>query len=106
MTVVTLSSKFQVSVPKEVRDALHLKAGQKLVFINTGTAIKLMAQPSIADLVGIARGASTAGVRDRSERREGNWPPAAAKAIKASRVVKPAKTAARMPKARPKTAGP
>ncbi len=74
MTVVTLSSKFQVSVPKEVRDALNLKAGQKLVFINTGTAIKLMAQPTIDDLAGIARGASTEGIRDRDERRLKSMP--------------------------------
>jgi len=69
LTVVTLSSKYQISVPKEVRDALNLKAGQKLVFINTGTSIKLMAQPTIDDLAGIARDASTEGVRDRDERR-------------------------------------
>lgn len=74
MTVVTLSSKFQVSVPREVRDALNLKAGQKLVFINTGSAIKLMAQPTIAELVGIGRGASTADVRDRDDQREKSWP--------------------------------
>lgn len=70
MTVVTLSSKFQVSVPKEVREALQLKAGQKMVFINTGSAIKLLAQPTMAELAGIARGASTAGVRERDERRQ------------------------------------
>lgn len=77
MTVVTLSSKFQISVPREVRDALNLKAGQKLVFINTGSAIKLMAQPTIAELVGIARGASTADIRARDEQREKSWPTAA-----------------------------
>lgn len=68
MTSATLSSKFQVSIPKEVRDALGLKAGQKIVFINTGTSVKLLAQPSMADLAGIARGASTADIRDRTER--------------------------------------
>ena len=68
MTVATLSGKFQVSIPKEVRDALGLKAGQKIVFITTGTSVKLLAQPSMADVVGIARGASTADVRDRTER--------------------------------------
>ena len=74
MTVVTLSSKFQVSVPKEVRDALQLKAGQKMVFINTGSSIKLLAQPSIGDLVGIARGASAEGLRERVERRVDRLP--------------------------------
>ena len=74
MTFVTLSSKFQVSVPKEIRDALDWKVGQKLVFINTGTAIKLMVQPTIRDLVGIARGANTDDIRDRDDRREKTWP--------------------------------
>ena len=77
MTTVTLSSKFQVSVPKEVRDALRLKAGQKMVFINTGSSIKLLAQPSIADLVGIASGTSAEGLRERDERRLVGLPGAA-----------------------------
>ena len=68
MNTATLSSKFQISVPKEVRDALGLKPGQKLAFINTGTGIRLVPQPSILDLVGIARGANTDGVRDREDR--------------------------------------
>lgn len=92
MTVVTLSSKFQISVPKEVRDALNLKAGQKLVFINTGTAIKLMAQPTMAELVGIGRGASTADIRDRDDRREKSWP-------KVSKAAKSGTPAARKPRA-------
>lgn len=69
MTAVTLSSKFQISVPKEVREALGLRAGQKLVFINTGSAVKLVPQPAVKDLVGIARGARLDGFRDRDDRR-------------------------------------
>ena len=56
-------------MPKEVRDALRLKAGQEVVFINTGSSIKLLAQPSITDLVGIASGASAEDLRERDERR-------------------------------------
>jgi len=80
MTVVTLSSKFQVSVPKAMREALKLKAGQKMIFINTGSAIKLLAQPTMADLAGIARGASTAGVRERDEHRDKSLPTVAKRA--------------------------
>lgn len=69
MSTATLSSKFQISVPKDVRDALGLVPGQKLAFINTGSAIKLVPQPRVAELVGIARGADTEGLRDRDERR-------------------------------------
>lgn len=68
MSTATLSSKFQISVPKEVRDALGLKPGQKLAFINTGTGMRLVPQPAVLDLVGIARGANTDGVRDRDDR--------------------------------------
>ena len=78
MNTATLSSKFQISVPKEVRDALGLKPGQKLAFINTGTGIRLVPQPSILDLVGIARGANTDGVRDREDRRLDRLPKAKA----------------------------
>ena len=68
MSTATLSSKFQISVPKDVREALGLKPGQKLAFINTGTGMRLVPQPAILDLVGIARGANTDGVRDRDDR--------------------------------------
>ena len=68
MSTATLSSKFQISVPKDVREALGLKPGQKLAFINTGTGMRLVPQPAVQDLVGIARGANTDGLRDRDER--------------------------------------
>lgn len=68
MSTATLSSKFQISVPKDVREALGLKPGQKLAFINTGTGMRLVPQPAVQDLMGIARGANTDGLRDRDER--------------------------------------
>jgi AbrB family looped-hinge helix DNA binding protein len=67
VNTATLSTKFQISIPKDVRDALGLKPGQKLAFINTGTGMRLVPQPSVLELVGVMRGASTEGVRDRSD---------------------------------------
>jgi len=67
MNTATLSTKFQISIPKDVRDALGLKPGQKLAFINTGTGMRLVPQPSVLELVGLMRGASTEDVRDRSD---------------------------------------
>ena len=69
MNTATLSSKFQISVPKPVRDALGLVPGQKLAFIQNGSGIRLVPQTAVADLVGIARGANTYNLRDREERR-------------------------------------
>ena len=63
-----LSSKFQISIPKAVRDEMHWEAGQEFVFIPKGTGVLLMPVPELSDLAGIANGARTAGYRDRQDR--------------------------------------
>ena len=64
----TLSSKFQISIPKAVRDELHWEPGQQLVFIPKGKGVLLMPLPAIDACAGIARGANTEGYRDRQDR--------------------------------------
>lgn len=64
----TLSSKFQISVPKMVRDELHWEAGQEFVFIPKGKGVLLMPVPDLKQLAGIARGAKTEDYRDRQDR--------------------------------------
>ncbi len=64
----TLSSKFQISVPKAIRDDLHWEAGQEFVFIPKGKGVLLMPVPDLKQLAGIARGAGTEGYRDRQDR--------------------------------------
>ena len=53
----TLSSKFQISIPKAVRDEVHWKAGQEFVFIPKGKGVLVMPVPEFAELAGIANGA-------------------------------------------------
>jgi AbrB family looped-hinge helix DNA binding protein len=64
----TLSSKFQISIPKAVREHQRWQAGQKLVFIPKGKGVLLVAAPSVDDLRGIARGADPENYRDRHDR--------------------------------------
>ncbi len=64
----TLSSKFQISVPKAVREELHWEAGQEFVFIPKGKGVLVMPVPDLAQLAGIARGARTDDFRDRKDR--------------------------------------
>lgn len=66
--VTTLSSKFQISIPKAVRDEQHWQAGQAFVFIPKGKGVLLMPVADFESLAGIARGADTSNVRDRSDR--------------------------------------
>lgn len=64
----TLSSKYKITIPKVVREALHWEAGQELVFIPKGKRVLVMPAPELAQLAGIARGAKTQGYRDRQDR--------------------------------------
>jgi len=64
----TLSAKFQISVPKAVREARHWKAGQRFAFIPKGAGVLLVPVPEAADLAGVARGARPEGYRDRDDR--------------------------------------
>lgn len=64
----TLSSKFQISIPKAVREEQHWKAGQEFVFIPKGKGVLLMPVPSLEELAGIAKGARKENYRDRRDR--------------------------------------
>ena len=66
--LATLSSKFQISIPKEVRDAQHWQAGQEFVFIPKGKGVLLMPVPELRQLAGMTKGADTSDYRDRQDR--------------------------------------
>ena len=63
-----LSSKFQISIPKPVRNAQHWQAGQEFAFIPKGEAVLLVPVPKPEDLAGLARGANPKDYRDRTDR--------------------------------------
>ena len=64
----TLSSKYQISIPKAVRDAQHWEAGQEFVFIPKGSGMLMMPLPELKDLAGVAAGAKNRAFRDRKDR--------------------------------------
>ena len=66
--IATLSEKFQVSIPKEVREAQGWKPGQKIAFISDGKDVRLVRVPTLDELQGIAKGADPTGYRDRNDR--------------------------------------
>ncbi len=68
MYAVTLSSKFQISIPKKVREQQDWKAGQKLAFVPQGNHYILVPVPVGDELFGIAKGANADGYRDRNDR--------------------------------------
>jgi AbrB family looped-hinge helix DNA binding protein len=56
MSQVTVSSKFQIVIPREVRETLHIKPGQKLGVLVTESSITLMPLRPIEELRGILKG--------------------------------------------------
>lgn len=59
MTTVTVSPKFQVVIPKEIREKLELKPGQKLQIIALGDRIEFIIVKKIKDARGFLKGINT-----------------------------------------------
>ena len=66
--VAKLSSKFQISIPKSVRESRGWEAGQEFAFIPRGSGLVLVPVPKLEDLFGIAKGADPTNYRDRTDR--------------------------------------
>ncbi len=56
MATVTVSSKFQVVIPKDVRDRLRLQPGQKVEAFALGGRIELVPVRPIEEMRGFLRG--------------------------------------------------
>lgn len=68
MTQVTVSSKYQVVIPKEVRRQVPLRTGQKLVVIVKEGVIALLPDRPIASFKGFLKGMKVGIGREKRER--------------------------------------
>ena len=59
MQTVTVSPKFQVVIPREVRESLHLRPGQKMQLVEYDGRIELIPERDIAELRGFLKGINT-----------------------------------------------
>ena len=64
----TISSKYQVVIPKAVRDHLDLKPKQKMTFVEKDRLLILIPESSLDDLRGIADGVNINGYREKTDR--------------------------------------
>jgi AbrB family looped-hinge helix DNA binding protein len=68
MAQTVVSSKFQIVIPKEVRERLDLVQGQVLQVVAKRGVITLVPERPISELRGFVRGMDTDGVRDKEDR--------------------------------------
>jgi AbrB family looped-hinge helix DNA binding protein len=68
MYPVTISSKYQVVIPREVRERFGLKPGQKIVFIPHRNSLRVVIVPPIEKARGFLKGIDTNIERDEEDR--------------------------------------
>jgi len=64
----TISNKYQIVIPKPLRERLQLKPQQKLTILEKDKMLILVPQVSLDELRGIAAGVQTDGFREKKDR--------------------------------------
>ena len=65
MTAVTVSPKYQVVIPKEVREALEIYPGQKIQVLTYQNRIELIPIKPMKKMRGFLKGINTKVIRDK-----------------------------------------
>ena len=64
MSTVTISSKFQLVIPKAVREAMDLKPGQQLRVFASGDRLEMVPVKKLRSMHGFLKGIDTSVPRD------------------------------------------
>ena len=64
MEAVTISSKYQVVIPREIREQFDLKPGQKIMFIPYNNTLRVVVVEPIEKSRGSLKGISSEGIRE------------------------------------------
>lgn len=67
METVRVSSKFQVVIPKSIREILDIKQGEEIAMIEKDRTVHMIPVRDIKKARGIAKGVTTKDLRDESE---------------------------------------
>jgi len=68
MTLTTVSSKYQIVIPKEIRERMNILPGQKLKFIEINGRIEIIKVFPVESYRGILPGLNTTNYRDEEDR--------------------------------------
>jgi AbrB family looped-hinge helix DNA binding protein len=68
MRATTISSKYQVVIPREIREQFGIRPGQKVVFIPYKKSLRVVIVPPIEEAYGFLKGIDTDVERDEEDR--------------------------------------
>jgi AbrB family looped-hinge helix DNA binding protein len=68
MATTTISPKFQIVIPKEVREKLRLSPQQRLQVVEKGGVITLVPEVPLKSLKGLLKGMSKTDIREKKDR--------------------------------------
>jgi len=68
MARTRVSPKFQVVIPKEVRESLNIHVGQEMQVVAKGGSITLVPDRPLSSLRGFAKGIRTNNLREKKDR--------------------------------------
>ncbi len=68
METVTLSTKFQLVLPRRARERLGLRPGMRFTVLEKGGVIYLVPERSMRAFRGVAEGVSPRGLREKKDR--------------------------------------
>ena len=71
MYTTTISSKYQVVIPREVREQFGLKPGQKIMFIPYKKTLRVVIVPPIEQARGMFKGINASDLRDEQDEERG-----------------------------------
>ena len=68
MQTVTVSSKYQIAIPKQMREKHNVKPGVKFILMSVGDRIEMIPEKKIEDLRGALPGIDTDPNREKVDR--------------------------------------
>ena len=68
MNTVTISSKYQVVIPRPIREQFNLKPGRKVMFIPYNNTLRVVIVPPIEESMGMFEGIDADPQREKEDR--------------------------------------
>lgn len=68
MQAVTISPKYQIAIPKQIREKLNIKPGERFILMSIGERIEMIPERKMEDLHGVLDGMDADPEREKEDR--------------------------------------